>query len=755
MKTTTIRKIALGQLVLSPKNARKTKSSAADDAALEASIAAHGLKQNLGVEAGTPDAENGETFLVHAGSRRLKALQTLCEKGVIDAAYKVPCVIDDAEDAAELSLAENVVRAGMHPADEFEAFAALIADGATEVEVAGRFGTTITHIRKRMKLALVAPEILERYRDETITLETLMAFTLSGSHERQREVFAAIEPNLRYGGSPAHLVRRQLTEARASGSSRLARFVGVEAYESAGGTLTRDLFSDAEGGQSVWFDDPGLLETLALAKLEEEAETLRLSWKWVDVMLDMPWQAAQAFGRVYPEPVDGDPTVLEEMSQVDARLSELSDMSELSDAETEEYEPLVVRAEALEQQLDQFEQVYSDEAKAIAGGLLSLNHAGEIRFEAGLVRPEDIPAETLTDGSIEAGDASDASDGEDADVGDPDASKPQGGVCNDIDAGALTVSMTRPLRIDVPRPVMAGSSGVSPSLDDPAAARRKEMGLSAALADDLRAIRHQILKAHLAGDFETAFNLNLYSICNSVFATGYRPKPIDLAVTSAMNQGSVTHLTRTIAEKMLEAQRKALRLDWMQLPKPEDFVALSALKPREKQALFAFATACGLVPQLSIDHGANPVIEEAGRRMAVDVAACWRPTAASYFGRVKKEMSLDVARELIGDRWADEHGGDRKAVLAEAMEAAFSEQARERAGLTPAIAAMTARWLPAGMGLGDKGAADEDAEVAATDADESGGSSGDTENEADGAFDKVDDAPEAVALPSFLTADAA
>ena len=59
-KTTTIRKIALGQFVLSSKNARKTKSSAADDAALEASIAAHGLKQNLGVEAGAPDDENGE-----------------------------------------------------------------------------------------------------------------------------------------------------------------------------------------------------------------------------------------------------------------------------------------------------------------------------------------------------------------------------------------------------------------------------------------------------------------------------------------------------------------------------------------------------------------------------------------------------------------------------------------------------------------------------------------------------------------------
>ena len=436
-----------------------------------------------------------------------------------------------------------------------------------------------------------------------------------------------------------------MTEARASGSSRLARFVGVEAYESAGGTLTRDLFSDADGGQSVWFDDPGLLETLALGKLEEEAETLRLSWKWVDVMLDMPWQAAQAFGRVYPEPVDGDPAVAEEMRQVDARLSEISDKTELSDAETEEYERLVVRAEALEEQMEHLEQTYSDEAKAIAGGLLSLDHAGEIRFEAGLVRPEDIPAEVSADSSIESDDAPDAGDAEDAGVGDTDASKHHGGVCHDVDAGAPTASMTRPLRIDIPRPATAGYTGVASVIDDPAAAKRKEFGLSAALADDLRAIRHQILKAHLAGDFETAFDLNLYSLCSSVFTVGYRPKPIDLSVTSAMNQGSAAHLTATVAEKMLEAQRKALRLDWMQLPKPEDFVALSALKPREKQALFAFATACGLVPQLSVDHGANPVIEEAGRRMDVDVAACWRPTAASYFGRVKKEMSLDVARE--------------------------------------------------------------------------------------------------------------
>ena len=66
------------------------------------------------------------------------------------------------------------------------------------------------------------------------------------------------------------------------------------------------------------------------------------------------------------------------MRQVDARLSALADRSELTDAETEEYERLAIRAEELADKLDQLEEVYSDEAMAIAGGLLSLDHTGQL-----------------------------------------------------------------------------------------------------------------------------------------------------------------------------------------------------------------------------------------------------------------------------------------------------------------------------------------------------------------------------------------
>lgn len=715
MKTTTIRKIALSQLIIAPENVRKARPSAEDDASLMASIAAHGLKQNLGVYAG----ENN-LFYVHAGGRRLRALQALAEAGTIEADYKVPCIVEDRDVAREMSLVENTMREAMHPADEYEAFAGLIDQGASEEDVASRFGVPVLHVRKRLKLARVAPEIVAQYRDGVITLETLMAFTLTDSHERQREVWEQIQTHLRYGGSPAHYVRQLLNETRVAGNSRLATLVGVERYEAAGGSITRDLFSDKD---SIYFDDPGLLEELASQVLDEAAEELRKEWKWVEVMIDMPWDAARAFGRVYPEPVDVDPALTVELEETNVWLDDLAEREEdLSEEESAEYDRLMERAEELDELIGDAEQHYTAEAKAVAGCIVSLGYQGEIKVEAGLVKPEHIPSTAPTE--------ADETDG--------------------TDEAAETDRVTA-VRIEAPR---ASGGGTAAAALDPAAARRKENGLSAALADDLRAIRHQVLQAHLAGDFETAFDLNLYSMCQHVFVTGYRAKPIDLSITPAFVSHSANHLAGTVAEKMLEALKGNLRLDWLSLKAPEDFKAMCALKPQEKQALFAFATSHGLAQQLSIDGHANPVIESAGRRMNVDVAACWRPTAANYFSRVRKDQSLEAAREQVGEQWARDHADYKKASLAEAMEAAFSEDARERAGLTPDIAAQTGRWLPVGMAFAAEA---EVAEAAASSEADTDAEAAVTDTDADGFGEDHDEAAEEeeVAIPAFLTGQAA
>jgi ParB family transcriptional regulator, chromosome partitioning protein len=109
-----VRNIALSQLVLSPTNVRKTPATAAEDAALEASIRAEGILQNLIVHALPIDGKG--VYEVDAGGRRLKILQKLAAEGVIDADHPVPCLVKEPAGAVETSLMENTIRAAMHPA---------------------------------------------------------------------------------------------------------------------------------------------------------------------------------------------------------------------------------------------------------------------------------------------------------------------------------------------------------------------------------------------------------------------------------------------------------------------------------------------------------------------------------------------------------------------------------------------------------------------------------------------------------------
>src|SRR5262249_3955737 len=146
--------IAASKLEKSPLNARRTASKDGMDE-LKASILAHGLMQNLVV---TPSG--GGAFGVVAGGRRLEAIRDLMAGGKLPEDYAVPCQIVGEADALEMSLAENTVRLAMHPADQFEAFAALIDQGETAAEVAHRFGVDEALVVKRMKLARVAPQLL-------------------------------------------------------------------------------------------------------------------------------------------------------------------------------------------------------------------------------------------------------------------------------------------------------------------------------------------------------------------------------------------------------------------------------------------------------------------------------------------------------------------------------------------------------------------------------------------------------------------
>lgn len=179
-----LRLIPLSALKSSAANVRRTDAKAELEA-LAASIEAHGLLQNLTVEPGPSG-----TFHVVAGGRRLAALKLLAKRKRLAKDVPVPCkVIDGGATASELSLAENVVRIPLHPADQFTAFSALQVDGLGAEEIAARFGVSPVVVRQRLKLAAVSPRLMEVYRQGGMDLDQLMAFAISDDHAAQERVW--------------------------------------------------------------------------------------------------------------------------------------------------------------------------------------------------------------------------------------------------------------------------------------------------------------------------------------------------------------------------------------------------------------------------------------------------------------------------------------------------------------------------------------------------------------------------------------
>lgn len=318
--------IPLSQLKPSQRNVRKRQGSIAD---MAASIAAHGLRQNLTV------IPRGDWFEVSAGGRRLRALQLLEQEGRLrpELAAGIPCMLTTDEAATEVSLAENVVREAMHPADEFDAFLLLASEGKTSDEIAERFGCAPKHVEQRLRLARVAPEILDEYRAGNANLEQMQALALTDDPGVQRAAWKAGE-KMQWKRSPDEL-RAVITSKEIDGSSALGKFVGVKAYEEAGGVARKDLFED-----EIYFPDHLLLEKLALAKLQKTVDkVVKEGWKWGEARLSFEYSDQQKFGKA---PSDWKGT----------------------------------------------KQVWETGTMAIAGVVVSIGYNGQAEVKRGLVRPE-------------------------------------------------------------------------------------------------------------------------------------------------------------------------------------------------------------------------------------------------------------------------------------------------------------------------------------------------------------------------------
>ncbi len=371
--------IPLSSLRASKRNVRKTDRTADIDALAE-SIKAHGLLQNLTVRS-SGSGEN-DSYEVIAGGRRFAALKKLSKRKAIPSDFLVPCRVlaeNDASDT-ELSLAENELRVPIHPADQFEAFLKLQADGLGAEEIAARFGITPAVVARRLKLAAVSPKLMQAYRDEELSLDVLMAFAITDDHEAQERIWFE-EPDRH--PSP-YVIRQALTATHVRAGDRRARFVGADTYEAAGGEVIRDLFQPDDEG---YFTDAVLLDRLASEKLAEAAKGVAAEgWKWIETMLALDYEYLGRFGR-------RSPTIEPRTDEEDQKLSELGERYDalVADLDDEPLPEALEEIDNLEAEINRLsapKEIWDDEVCSQSGALVSLDPSGEVLVVRGLVKPD-------------------------------------------------------------------------------------------------------------------------------------------------------------------------------------------------------------------------------------------------------------------------------------------------------------------------------------------------------------------------------
>ena len=618
--------VPLSQLLprRSKRNARTTSRMSIPE--LAASIARVGPLQNLVVIL----AADGEHYEVVAGDRRLTALKLLANKKRIPADYEVACLLVPDASARTVSLAENLLREQMHPADQFEAFAALVKEGRPIEDIAADFGVTPLVVQRRLKLANVSPRLLADYRGGAVTLEQLMALTITDDHAAQESAFYGA-PEWQRGASA---LRERLTEREIDATHPLVRFAGLDAYTAAGGGIRRDLF--AEGDAGTYLTDAALLESLVRGKLDALAGDVRgEGWAWVEAVPHMSYAERQAFQNAPRQRREPNAREARRIASLQTRLdkidAELEDAYEAEDEDkTEALEPRREQVAGELQAVEEALQGYAPDVRAVAGAIVTLDRSGEAVIHRGLLREAEAKAlrtlERLRQGFGSAeGEAGNDDEGEDAE-------QPKAASLSDRLAQRLSAHRTAALQIEV--------------------ARHPHVALAALVHGMVQSV---LQDNHYGHDLPLGVSLKVQDRLEGM-APDWPESPAAVAL-----------------RELQQVAGEALPQDSTEL-----FAALLAMEQGELVRLLAVCAAA-TVDVVTPRATAQQPGAELAQALGLDMAAWWQPTADGYFQHVPKAAILEAVGEF-----APSHAA-RLAKLKKADIASEAERLADGTGWMPAI----------------------------------------------------------------------
>ncbi len=619
------RDIPFNKLALSQSNVRRVKAGISVEELAE-SIARRGLIQSLHVrpELGAEGKETG-FFEVPAGGRRYRALELLVKQKRLNKTAPVPCVVSETGGDIlidEVSLAENIERAPLHPLDQFRAFHALREKGMGEEEIAAAFFVDPKVVKQRLRLVSVSPSLLDVYAEDGMTLEQLMAFTVSEDHARQEQVWEAIKDGWQ---KEPYTIRRMLTETTVRASDKRALFVGIEAYEAAGGHVLRDLFQQDDGG---WLQDPVLLDRLVGEKLKAEAETIAAEgWKWIEVDTDFPYGHTSGMRRLTGATVDLTDDERTEREKLRDEFDELESQYAEADELPDEVD---ARLGEIEDALEAFEarpMRYDADQMAHAGVFVSIRHDGQLAIERGYVRPEDEVVE--------------GQEGDDA-----DGTSPEGGEDGNVQRAVITVG---------------GTSAETDEEDEVETIRP----LPDRLVSELTAHRTLALRDAVATNPHVAMTALLHRLVTDCFLPHSTRGCIEAHVREVHFPAQADDLgesasARAIAERHerwgdhIPADDAAL---WDWLADQDDDTRMELLAHCVSFGVNALHEKPNPYSGMGVSqHGLDVRLSQAdrlARATGLDmVAVGWRPTVSNYLGRVTKPRIIEAVREGAGQRAA-------------------------------------------------------------------------------------------------------
>ncbi|TZG35973.1 chromosome partitioning protein ParB [Agrobacterium sp. B1(2019)] len=669
------RDIPFNRIRLSDSNVRETDVEAGLDDLTHDIDRREDIVQGINVRA-ILDADGNETgdFETPAGGRRFRAIARLVAAGRFPADGLVPCLVkksDAKTSAVDDSLAENMLRLGLHPLDQFRAFKRMFDDGMTKEEIADAYRTTPRYITQRMRLASVSPTLLEVYARNGMPLAMLEAFTVNPDHARQEQVWEAVQRS--YNVQPWQ-VRQLLTETTVPTDDKRVRFVGVDAYEQAGGAMLRDLFSEDDGG---WLEDVALLDRLVSEKLKAIADEVAAEgWKWIAVDTSHPYGYDNGLREITGSFAD---LTDEERAAREALRNEYGDLESEYSEHDELPDEIDRRLGEIEAALEGFEKrpvIYDPAETARAGVFISIDRDGEPVIERGYVRAEDEPVA-------------------DAGNGESENTIVAGGNDGDVQRAVITI----------------GGQPAEPEEDDDDDGIKP---LPERLVIELTAHRTVALQEALASNPHVAMTALLHRMVMERYHYSAPTGCLEVSVRHRYLSSQGSDLADSPSVKAIGERFDAWKADM-----PSDEAALwdwiAALDEASRMALLAHCISYGVnalyerpnphsasgISQHGLDRrlaGADRIARATGLDMVLD--AGWRPTVENYLGRVTKTQILAAVRDGAGERAAQLIDHLKKGDMAKEAERLLADTG----------------WLPEPMRLVDldgDAAADTDGEVEA------------------------------------------